>query len=72
MRHQILICFALVATTMASLKVFGPEELRDQFDSEGKDSNSKFSDKSIPANYGNFGHIPYGQSIVSNFSNLRE
>lgn len=49
----------IAATFQAKLVVYGPEALLDMFPSE---------EKTIDANYANFGHIPYGQSLVSNLN----
>lgn len=48
---------ALMGGVESRLKVYGPTELQDKFDDE---------DHVIKANYGNFGYIPYGQSIIGN------
>ena len=42
---------ALTTSCLANLVVLGPEELVNKFDKEKH---------LIPANYANFGHIPYG------------
>ena len=44
-------------TAQAKLVVYGPQVLVDMVPQENA---------VIKANYANFGHIPYGQSLVSN------
>lgn len=46
----------VAASAQAKLVVYGPQTLVDMFPSD---------DPIIQANYANFGHIPYGQSLVS-------
>lgn len=46
---------------MGKLVVYGPQTLIDMLPSE---------EGVIQANYANFGHIPYGQSLVSAVSTL--
>lgn len=46
----------VAATAMGKLVVYGPQTLIDMLPN---------SDGVIAANYANFGHIPYGQSLVS-------
>ena len=46
----------IAAAYNAKLVVYGPEPLLKMFPTD---------DPTIIANYANFGHIPYGQSLVS-------
>ena len=46
----------IAAAYNAKLVVYGPEPLLKMFPTD---------DPTILANYANFGHIPYGQSLVS-------
>ena len=46
----------VAATATAKLVVYGPQTLVDMFPQD---------DPTVLANYANFGHIPYGQSLVS-------
>jgi hypothetical protein len=51
-----LVALSLLATlTTQRLVVYGPSNLKDEFAS---------TDGVIQASYSNFGHIPYGQSII--------
>jgi hypothetical protein len=43
------------AQATAKLVVYGPQTLVDMYPKD---------DPTIPANYANFGHIPYGQSLI--------
>lgn len=54
--HKAFLVGALAASSSANLVVLGPEEIVKKIDTDKH---------MIPANYANFGHIPYGQSIVS-------
>ena len=51
----------VAAQATAKLVVYGPQTLVDMFPKD---------DPIITANYANFGHIPYGQSLVSRASYL--
>ena len=46
----------IVSLNQAKLTVFGPDELLEKFSSS--------TGPVINANYANFGHIPYGQSLI--------
>ena len=59
MRSNSLIASSLLGLAWSKLVVQSPPQLVDQF----ADSNNV-----IPANYANFGHIPYGQSLVGTIS----
>jgi hypothetical protein len=50
-----IVLYALMHAVLSKLVVYGPQELIDSF--EGKKAQ-------INANYANFGHIPYGQSLI--------
>jgi len=57
----------LSAIANANLVVLGPSEIIDEFPNESKSAafiNITTIEHMISANYANFGHIPYGQSII--------
>ncbi len=67
MRKTIL-SLLLASTALSRLVVYGPQELKDKFEFSGNHyTNTRlYIEFKIPANFANFGHIPYGQSMVSN------
>ena len=50
----LLVCH-VIGIAASKLVVYSPQELVNLF---------KDQDSVIPANYANFGHIPYGQSLI--------
>ena len=74
--RAIICLFALVCYAESKLVVYGPQELIDKFNTDPTKDTKKSKSTSnaltssilepvINANYANFGHIPYGQSLVS-------
>ena len=72
-----IVLYALMHAVLSKLVVYGPQELIDSFEGKSKSiwiqplqshPNQLFflTEAQINANYANFGHIPYGQSLVSN------
>jgi len=61
---------ALATLAESKLVVYGPQSLIDSFNEKNKvsssDKGSEVKNKKpvINANYANFGHIPYGQSLI--------
>ena len=56
MPKWLLLCLTMkIMFTQSKLVVYSPQDLIEQF----KDTNGV-----INANYANFGHIPYGQSLI--------
>ena len=49
----------IVSLNQAKLTVYGPDELLEKFS-----SSTEHEKAIINANYANFGHIPYGQSLI--------
>ena len=63
MANSYLIVIAtLLSMSLSKLQIFSPQTLASKF--EGTHISSKHSGGEIKASYANFGHIPYGQSIV--------
>jgi hypothetical protein len=55
MKNAILSLATMLGVVQSKLYVYGPETLKEKF---------AFKDGAIKASYSNFGHIPYGQSII--------